>query len=223
MKLFVHIIILRCSIISIFTQEINHFTVPPPSSSPIPIEVMLTGRSVSTQIMLNKKFTGNSKLGFLGVVNSLNTYQNNKDQNEFMTLSMVSYNLINELSINTGVWMHNKIGLRPTVAVHYTKANENFVLADILRIDMIKDHTIENVLILEYFPKISKNWSLYNRLQTLYSYNTKQQTHERSYINARMGVSFKNFRFGAGANLDYYGSLPIHRLSIGVFAGTILF
>lgn len=119
--------------------------------------------------------------------------------------------------------MHNKIGLRPTVALNYTKAGKNFVLADILRIDMIKDHTIENVLILEYFPKISENWSLYNRLQTLYSYNIKQQAHERSYINVRLGVSYKHFRFGAGANLDYYGPLPIHQLSMGLFAGTILF
>lgn len=223
MKLFIHIIILQCSIIFTFAQEINHLTVQPPLSSPIPVEVLLTDKSVSTQIIINKKLPGKSKLGFLGVINSLNTYQNNKDQNEFMALSMVSYNLFNELSINTGFWMHNTIGLRPTVALNYTKTGENFVLADILRIDITGDHTIENVLIMEYFPKISKKWSLYNRLQTLYSHNIKQQTHERSYINVRVGVSYKHLRFGAGANLDYYGPIPIHQLSIGGFTGIILF
>lgn len=206
-----------------FAQEVNNLNVQPPSSSPIPVEVMLTDKSVSAQIILNKKLPGKSKLGFLGVVNSLNTYQNNKDQNEFMTLSMVSYNLFNELSINGGLWMHNVIGLRPTIALNYTRTGKNFVLADILRIDITKDHTIENVLILEYFPKISENWSLYNRLQTLYSYNNKQQAHERSYINVRTGVSYKHLRFGAGANFDYYGPIPIQQLSIGVFVGTILF
>lgn len=197
--------------------------ITPLQTVPIPIEAFSTDKAVNFQMITDKKFTGQDKFGFFGVANLLNRYDNQRQKNEFMVLSMASFQIFKRISIAGGMWVNNTMGVRPTAALNYTQAGSKFLLVYVSRIDLTESHNLENVFIGEFYPKISKNWGLYNRLQAMYNYSFGGQAHDRSYIYLRAGASYRNFRFGLGSNIDYYGPDRKENLSAGVFLGTQLF
>lgn len=58
---------------------------------------------------------------------------------------------------------------------------------------------------------------MYFRLQGLYNYNSRESHHERSYFDVRIGPSFKQFAFGAGANFDWYAAIKLYKENYGIF------
>jgi hypothetical protein len=57
----------------------------------------------------------------------------------------------------------------------------------------------------------------------MYAHNTEKGTHSRSFATARAGFSFKDFTFGAGTNIDYYGPIKHNENSFGGFINCLLF
>ena len=47
--------------------------------------------------------------------------------------------------------------------------------------------------------------------------------HARSYLRARAGVTHKEFTFGLGANMEYYGPLKHNENNFGAFLQVALF
>ena len=208
---------------SVVCQISDTDSIRPLQKVPIAIEAFTTDKAVNFQMITDKKFTGQNKFGFFGVANLLNRYDNDRQKNEFMVLSMASFQIFRRISIATGMWVNNTMGVRPTAALNYTQAGSKFLLVYVSRIDLTESHNLENVLICEFYPKISKSWGLYNRLQAMYNYSLGGQAHDRSYIYLRAGASYRNFRFGLGSNIDYYGPDRLENLSAGLFLGTQLF
>lgn len=220
--------ILAFSIFCFFSHVVNGQTSDSilnktPIQVPIPIEALATDKAVNFQTIINKKFSGQDHFGFFAVANLLNRYDNDKEKNEFMVLTMANYQLFNKISFNAGIWANNIVGVRPTLGFSYTQISKNYLLVYTPRIDLTQDHNIENVLIFEYYPKINKNWSLYSRIQAMYNHNIAKHSHDRSYLYLRLGTAYKNLRFGLGSNIDYYGPDRIGKVSFGVFIGTQLF
>ncbi|KMQ63234.1 hypothetical protein ACM46_14140 [Chryseobacterium angstadtii] len=81
----------------------------------------------------------------------------------------------------------------------------------------------EGLVLMEYKPKISEKWSIYSRVQGLYSETLQDGMHARSYLMLRMGLTYKTITFGAGANFDRYGPFKESKENYGVFAATTLF
>lgn len=223
MRLIINIIIVQCLVMSAFAQKGETLINRSPSLSPVPIEALFMKDAVNIQMTVNKRFSSQSKLGFFGVVNLLNTYDNNKDKNETMILTMASYELFEGFTINAGMWTNNVIGTRPSLALNYTIIGEDFLLINVPRIDLSEDHNIEHALIFEYFPRLTDTLILYSRVQGLYNYNVEEKAHDRSYIDLRLGVTYHKIRMGVGANLDFYGPKGIYKQNIGLFVGTMLF
>jgi hypothetical protein len=198
-------------------------SIEPLQTIPIPVEALATDKAINFQMITDKKFTGQNKFGFFGVANILNTYNNDRQKNEFMVLSMATFQIFKRISIAGGMWVNNTMGVRPTAALNFTQAGSKFLLVYVSRIDLTETHNLENVFIGEFYPRISKNWGLYNRLQVMYNYSLGGQAHDRSYIYLRAGASYRNFRFGLGSNIDYYGPDRMEPLSAGLFLGTQLF
>lgn len=209
--------------ICVNAQTSDTLVIQPPTVAPIPIEALATDEAINFQMIVSKRFLSRSKFGFFSVVNLLDTYGNDRGKNEFMVLSMASYALFKGLSLNAGLWTNSALGARPTVAVNYTHIGKEFLIVCVPRVDLIQDHNVESVLIAEFFPMLSDDWGLYNRVQALYNYNVEQEAHDRSYFYVRVGASYKTFRFGVGNNLDYYGPARIHNQSWGLFVGALLF
>jgi len=221
MRLSINILIFLCLIASSFAQEKQVYNEL--STTPIPIEALFTTEAVNLQMTVNKELFAQSRWRFFSAVNLLNTYDNTKAKNETMVLATVSYELFKGISIHAGMWTNNIIGTRPTIGLSHTLVGKDFVLINMPRVDLIENHNIENVLIFEYFPSITENLRFYGKVQGLYNYDLENKAHDRSYIDLRVGVTYKKLRIGLGANLDFYGPKATYKQNIGVFVGTTLF
>ncbi len=91
------------------------------------------------------------------------------------------------------------------------------------RVDLSKDASIETLGIVEYKPAINDTWRFYSRLQGTYVHAMKDDFHARSYIRGRVGLTYKEFTFGVGANMEYYGPMKHNENNIGGFLQVLLF
>lgn len=91
------------------------------------------------------------------------------------------------------------------------------------RVDVSRNANIEGLGIIEYKPALSDKWRLYTRLQGTYVHAMTADLHTRSYIRSRVGFTYKEFTFGAAANLEYYSPLKHNQSNIGGFLQVALF
>jgi hypothetical protein len=80
-----------------------------------------------------------------------------------------------------------------------------------------KNSNAEGFVMAEYKPEINENWKIYSRVQGLYAQNLNSGEHARSYLMLRLGLSYKDIRFGLGANWDAYGPEKQSKQNYGVF------
>lgn len=125
--------------------------------------------------------------------------------------------------MNAGVSMNHYSGFRPTVGVQYLLATNSWVVLLLPRFDLSETYNVETFGLIEYKPRLTKQWGLYTRVQTLVNYATKVTVHERSHIYLRIGASYRNFQFGVGTNTDFYGSEKINETTLGGFLRTEIF
>ena len=71
--------------------------------------------------------------------------------------------------------------------------------------------------------ELEENWRFYSRLQGTYIHAVFADLHARSYLRARAGLTHKEFTFGLGANLEYYGPLKHNQNNFGAFLQVALF
>lgn len=119
--------------------------------------------------------------------------------------------------------MNYMTGFRPSTGLQYAFTNPNFLTVLVSRFDLTQTYNFETLGLVEYKPKFKNNWGLYIRVQGLYNYNTKLDSHDRSYIWLRVGVFYRTYQFGLGNNLDFYGPMKINENSFGIFASANLF
>ena len=119
--------------------------------------------------------------------------------------------------------MHFINGFRPTAGLQYVYGSRQWFALILPRFDLRDSYNFETFGLVEYKPPINEKLGLYTRVQGLYVHNSKQNFHERSYLNLRLGLSHSNSVFGLGANFDRYGPFKIFKENYGVFVSTQLF
>ncbi|MDG4950753.1 hypothetical protein NLM59_07435 [Weeksellaceae bacterium KMM 9724] len=194
----------------------------PVKNPPVNLETLISDRGVSVDLMVNKKFQSIPRLGFFSVTNVVGEWDQ-REIKDLMTQGQLTYQIIKGLDVLAGFHVTNVTGFRPTAGLMYSYKTPEFLLVVSPRVDLMKDGVIEGLTILEYTPKINDNWNLYTRLQALYGQNLNPDSHARSYIQARAGVNYKEFKFGVGTNLDRYGPMKENINSFGAFLGVALF
>jgi hypothetical protein len=198
------------------TDEMPHFT------PPIPIEAFAGNSYFNFQMIVNKPLAEKSKFGFFNVTSFSGNYKNNPMRNEFLSQGLLTYEVLKGFSLAAGVTMNYKTGLRPTTGVQYVFANREWLLVILPRVDLRDDFNAETFGLIEYKPQLKQKIGLYSRIQVLYNHNSKQEFHDRSYLYARIGLSFRNFQCGLGANLDRYSPAKINGENFGIFLRTQL-
>ena len=190
--------------------------------APIPIEAIFFPAALNMQVIVDNKFSAHNRLKFFQVINILANYRNDQSKNEFVTLSLLSYQIAKGLTIGAGLWTNNIVGARPTLTLNYTWITKNTLFVCVPRIDLIENYNLENVAIFEYSPVLFRQLGLYSRIQTLYNYNLNHNSHDRSYLNMRIGFFRKTLRFGVGTNIDFHGPKRLRKTSLGVFVGALV-
>jgi hypothetical protein len=194
-----------------------------PPNPPVSVETFVGDRYLNFQLIVAKPFEPGSRVSFFNVTNFNGSYQNEPRKNEFLTQALLNYRLVGGLSVAGGATLNYVTGFRPTAGLQYTLANRQWLLVLLPRMDLRDDNNLEGFALLEYKPRLTKTLGLYSRLQGLYNYNTRQEYHDRSYLYARLGLTYQHYAFGFGANFDQYGPFRAAASTYGAFIRAELF
>jgi hypothetical protein len=199
----------------------------PAQGAPIPIELIAGNKAFAFQLIASKQFSPSSKVGFFNVTNFTGNYKEVNQTSDFLSQSFLTAEVWRGISLAAGL---SAIGssttpltVRPTAGLQYLLASRDFVVVILPRFDLTQTYNFETFAVFEYKPMLSKKWGIYSRVQGLYNYNTKLGFHEISSIYLRLGLSYNNFQFGAGTNLDFYGPDNQNVSNFGAFIKTDLF
>ncbi len=193
----------------------------PIQNPPVSVEAMPGSRGVSLQMTLDKKLRSVPQIGFFSVTD-FNSDWGNDQLSDLMIMGKATVDLYKGLKVGAG-FQSTPGGIRPSAALIYTYANPEWLVIAMPRVDVSRNANIEGLGILEYKPALSDKWRLYTRLQGTYVHAAAADLHTRSYIRSRVGFTYKEFTFGAGANLEYYGPTKHKETNIGGFLQVALF
>lgn len=193
-------------------------------TAPIPLELFFAGESWSSQLVLDKKFGPNSKLGYFGLTYINANYDNDEYLRESVNLSLLKYDLFKGISVLGGALYNSHWGFRPYAGAQYAYHTKTFMGMVNSGFHLTETKNFETIAMLEYRPVIKGAWSLYTRTQGMYSLITDTESvHDRSHFYARLGVSYKNYSFGAAYNYDCYSPMKIANDRFGIFLGVLMF
>ncbi len=196
--------------------------------APIPIEIFVSNKAFTFQLIVSKQFSPKSRFGFFNVTNFMGDFKKVNPTAEFFSQSLLTAEVWKGFSVTSGLSAigssgSNLITVRPTAGLQYLFANQDFVVVVLPRFDLTQTYNFETFTVLEYKPMLTRKWGIYTRFQGLYNHNIKFDFHEVSSIYLRLGVSYKNVQFGIGTNQDFYGPDAQHVSNIGIFIKTDLF
>jgi hypothetical protein len=209
MKFHLLLILLLCSSLTRAQQLINE--------APSPVELNIGNNRFGLQFLMNKHFAPASKFSFLSVTSYESTYNNDVNNLDFINNSQVSFEIYKGFGIATGLSVNRVAGLTPIVGLEYVFVNKKMLIVVTPTYHLSKNKNMEGLTLIEYKPKLSEKINLYSRFQALYNLNYKNNTHERSYMQIRLGIGIGSYQFGVASNFDYYGPTKVYKDNYGLF------
>ncbi|WP_313001651.1 hypothetical protein [Chryseobacterium gleum] len=210
------------SISRLYAQTENNLELQEPSNPPINMEVLVGSRGVMYQLIVNKKFKSIPKLGFFSVTNGTGAWTKESPA-DIMTQAHITYSISKRLNVTAGMQYYPNYGFRPVTSLMYTYSKPDLLFILNPKIDIASDFASENMVMVEYKPKINNQFNFYSRVQGLYGFVPKSGAHNRSYLMLRAGLTYKEFTFGLATNFDRYGPSKQEENNFGIFINTLLF
>ena len=207
-------VLLMLAVIEAKAQEASHTE---KISNPIPVETIIGNNRFGLQFLLTRDFPNSNHFGFLAVTSYASDYKNNLNNLDFISNAQVSYKIGKGIGIALGTSVNAKTGLVTVAALEYIFANKEILFVITPNIHISDSYNLEGLTVVEYKPALTQKVNLYSRFQSLYNHNTKENSHERSYIQLRLGLGIKNYQFGLAYNADYYGPTKILKDNAGIF------
>ncbi|UYW01905.1 hypothetical protein K5I29_03035 [Flavobacterium agricola] len=192
-------------------------------TTPIPIEAFVSDKGLLTQLVVSKKLEPQSKFGIFALTEYYGDFKNEANKNQFMAQTYLTYNVYKGLSVVGGAIITHQTGFRPSAGLQYVFMKNDFFVMLQPRMDLSETHNLEAFGFIEYTPKLTEKLGIYSRLQMMYNHNEKFNLHEVSYTRVRLGVSYKTYQMGLGANFASYGPDKVKEDSYGVFVRALLF
>ena len=168
-------------------------------------------------MIIKRNITSNNKLGVLNISSFSADYKNDISKNEYLSSTALYYNIFKGIAVNTGATFNAAEGIKPFIGLQYFYASKTIMILYLPSYYYLEDRKLSNLVMLEYKPKISRKWSVYSRLQGFYAHNVETNSHARSYIYARAGLTYSNYTFGLGINSDWYGQKKLAKDNYGLF------
>lgn len=186
---------------------------------PTPVEFMVGHNRLFFQMVVKKKFTPESKFGFLSVTSFSTDYSNELNELDLVMPVLLTYNVYKNFGLVAGTTINNKIGFAPLAGIEHSFANREWVAVTIASLFLNSSRNVELLGIYEYKPRLSDTFDLYSRLQYLYIHGVSANQHARSFLQLRAGLKKNALNFGLGANLDQYGPEKEFKPNYGIFVG----
>ncbi len=197
-------------------------TPPPLKNPPVHTETTFNNRGLYFQALIHKKFKSVPKLGIFGLTEILGSWRRSQPD-EYMVQGNITYGFAKGFNLIGGFHMASGIGIRPAVGIMYTYAKQEILVVVNPRYYIDNIGNLEAIALVEYKPRLTEKWSIYSKLQGLYTFTAKGGVHARSYLMIRAGVSYKEFSFGPALNFDFYGPKKVNENSYGAFVAISLF
>ena len=178
-------------------------------------EGMVGDKNYFYQHAIGVKLNGTGKLMFTHSA-SLHAMYDDKEKNELMSQSYLTYPLNKWLRIAAGTFYATKPGINPALALNFRYVAKDFILLFNPRIDAKSKGSFEGMLFSEYMPRINNHLLLYTRFQLMSNYTGSK--HNRSYQNFRIGLTKDNLSFGLALNIDQRGGEMQTQHNLGFFA-----
>jgi hypothetical protein len=194
----------------LFYITFGHLTLTAQSVSFSP-EMVLGNRSTGYQhfigYQINDKWSINN-------VSLFDTEYSNDKNNIFFIRNMLSYNLNKHLKTNVALGIKNP-GAFVTLTSQYQYASSNFKLNYAIGSTYQDGFTLEQTLILNYTPKLSKTIQGYINLFAVV--NTNLKVLDRGIQQLRIGIKKEKLITGIAANLDQFNKAEKTLENFGVF------
>lgn len=190
-----------------------------PPKPPTPVEWMFGHERAFFQMVVNKKFTPDSRFGLLSVSTFSAKYTNEAMDLDMVAPVLLNYSLKKGFALVGGSTVNNEVGFSPVAGAQHTFANKDWLAVSILTFFLNNSQNAELFGIYEYKPALSPSTELYTRLQFMYVHGLADGSHARSFLQLRAGLKRQAFSFGLGANLDRYGPSMHFKPNYGLFVG----
>lgn len=203
----------------VFGVQFQSAAQAPAPKIPTPVEVMAGNNRLFFQMVVKRKFSPDSKFGFLNVSSFATSYDNEREELDLVAPVLVNYTFYKGFGVVAGTTINNRVGFSPLVGVQHSFTNKEWVAVTIASLLVNSSRGVELFGIYEFKPQLSPKTNLYTRVQFLYIQNTAQNFHARSFLQLRAGVKKEALSFGLGANLDQYGPEKDFKPNYGLFVG----
>lgn len=185
------------------------------SQPSIPVEMMFGNNRANFQISMNKPVIG--KLRYNNITIATADYELKKGVPEVTMINSFIYQFHRNFGFSGGMQYHFKKGFVPNVAFHTSYANPTWLFLLTPYFNFLPERNSETVATVEFKPPLNENLRLYTRAMALYNHNITLKGHDRSFYYFRLGLTVKQFTFGAAANFDYYGPKKVYKDNFGGF------
>lgn len=187
-------------------------------AQPLPLEIM-TGNKNYYQQFSYSKVLYKSHLGFFNTSSLLFMYKEG-GKSELMSQSYITFRIMEDLKLGTGVFYASVPGLNPSFNLAYSKSFKSLSVIVSPRMDIKRSPSYDLMSALELRHTFQNNFKGFLRIQTMFNYTGVK--HNRSYQYLRIGIGEKDKQFGFAVNLDYYGTNYKRNINIGIFSKIIL-
>lgn len=184
---------------------------------PIPVEAFFGHEALYSQLVVKRKFTGESKFAYFGLATYTASYDNDQDGNSLVIINQISYNFKKGFGVMAGADMNSAVGFSPVIGPQHNYASKKWLAVTVVSFFLNADKNLKLFGLYEFKPKINEKWTMYNRLQFIYKWNLNEGLHSRSYIYLRTGLKRNAFIFGLAANLDQFGPNKSFKDNYGIF------
>ena len=161
-------------------------------------EMILGHRSVFYQHYINHKF--NEKWS-VNNVSLFDTEYHNDANNMLFIRNMLSYNINKYFNVNAGIGVKNP-GAFATITSQYQYSVSSFKISYAIGSTYQKGFTLEQTLILNYTPTLTKNMKAYLNLFVVV--NTDLTILNRGIQQLRVGIKKEKFTTGIAINMDQF-------------------
>ena len=183
----------------------------------IQVEEMVGIKTQFVQLTMNKNITLNGKTGLLSISGFSAGYDPGNLNSRSQSTSLVYHRFFRNIGVNSGLTFTPKTGFQNFIGWQYMLRNQATTILLLQEYSLKRNQGFFNTAIIEYRPAIKGDWSLYSRLQLHYNYDFASKHHNRSYLYARMGLSYRYLGFGLAANVDRYGAESTTYQNYGLF------
>ena len=177
-------------------------------------EMVLGNRSLSYQHFVSHRF---DEKWSINNVSLFDTEYNNDRNNIFFIRNMLSYNFNKHFKASAAIGVKNP-GAFATIAYQYQYKTPSFTLSYAIGSSYQKSFTLDQTLILNYTPSLSKSIKAYLNLFAVV--NTNLKLLDRGIQQLRIGIKKDNLITGIAVNLDQFTKAEITLNNYGIFIKT---